>query len=826
MVDRVSTKFPFIQETKMKKLLLIPIFVLFLLSFVNADVSRTFYFKDSSGNDLTNVNYLIYTCLDASCSNVKVPDFTNGRNFGNSDNYPPNNDGEIVFPTSLETSYGYALYFYKNGYLPMEYFDDDRGNGYVQSTINFEKKAQCSAPIDHIEVLNDVRPNIPLVIKVPASLDADTYSALHSNSNTPAFIPAEYNDFYSALTKVTLTVYKKSDLNSSLAVAVYSESKIVNIFMDSSQSVEFTWTPTLENDYVAKITTDVIDNKCSSSKTNTASAEFKVHESVPQNACYTILNRPGTSNPIDAEVGELITITGDKSSYYIDNYQNIEPVESKVFIEIYNSAGVQFFEQTKGVFNFEWTPTEAGDYTIKVEGIATDPKCNGISNYPSQTLTIPLTIYPKTTPTEQILELKFIPNQAVNEGSELSFFVTPSYYNGNQKIEYSVENLPNGAAFEPVYGQQVLNYPNPILGYEFTWTPDYNVVSHETNFIDTIKIFITNYFTNGKQCRNNGKCEFKLTFKASAGSLNAQQEVIISVKDVNRLPHVVNPIGPIIVTEGDLVKIVPRNSFTDLDFDKLTYSYTSPLNQNGEWQTRVGDAGEYISIIIASDGMAEATQEILIKVLPKYTEPVEFHLSLNDIPSQEIKLGQKVEFTISAQYDGSNELTFSAENKPEGAAFNNQLFTWVPGSLGNYNIIFKVTDGVLESKKTAVVTVTEEARALRATKHDIGIERVIVNSMKNVVPGEYFPVTVFATNFAGLKEKDVRVTISLPELNQIQYSSSFDLNPKEVKTQTFMFKLPVNTDRKQEVIAVTVSNNKDTETKYFFIDLKNQQKGL
>lgn len=801
----------------MKKILLIPILVLFLLTFVNADVQRTFYFKDTQGNNLENVNYVIYTCLDSSCSQVKIPDFTGAQNFGNSNNYPPNNDGVIVYPTELETQYGYALYFYKDGYLPMEYFDDDRGNGYVQSTINFQKKEQCSAPIDHIEVLNDVRPNIPLVIKVPASLDADTYSGFQSNPNTPAFIPPEYNDFYSVKTKVTLKIYKGNDPNTTLSPLIYKEEKILNIFMDSSQSVEFTWTPTQENDYIALITTDVIDNKCSSSKQQTATAEFKVHEEVPKDACYTIVNRPGTSNPIDAEVGELITITGNKESYYIDNYQNIEPVDSTVTLKISKNNNL-VYEETKNTFSFTWTPAESGDYTIEVSGIATDTKCNGKENIPSQLLTIPLTVSKETTPTESTLELRFIPNQVINEGETLTFDVIPYNYNGNGQLAFNAENLPEGATYEPLFfdGWQT----EELYGYRFTWAPDYDVVSHETSFIDSIKRFITNYFTDGEQCRDDGKCEFKLTFKASAGSLNDQQEVIISVKDVNQIPHVLNPIGPIIVTEEDLVKIVPRDSFTDLDFDKLTYSYTAPLNQDGEWQTKVGDAGEYHSTIIASDGMAEAQQEILIKVLPKYTEPIELHLSLNDIPSQEIKLGQKVEFTVSAQYDGYNQLAFSVENKPEGATFNNQLFTWVPSSIGNYNIVFKVTDGVLESKKTAVISVSEEAKAIRATKHDIGIEKVIVNNMQDVVPGEYFPVTVFAKNYAGLREKDVRVTISLPELNQIQYSPSFDLSPKETLTQTFMFKLPVDTVKKQEVIAVTISSNKDKETKYFFIDLE------
>ena len=977
----------------MKKILLIPLFILLLVSLVSAAVVETIQFKDTNGNALTDVDYVIYTCSDASCSNVKVPAFTSGKNTGNSNNYGSLSDGEIVYPTSLETQYGYALYFYKEGYLPMEYFSDYHGNGYVDSEIVFQKKALCSAPINHIEVLNDVRPNIPLVIDVSASLDADTYSAFSSASNTPSYVPQGYENYYSAETKVTLNIYKSGKS----IKPVYTETKTINLFMDSSQPIQFTWTPTIQDDYVASITTEEIDNQCSSSKPQTATASFLVHEDVPQNACYTILNRPGTSNPIDAEVGEKITITGDKSSYYIDNYQNIDPVDSEVTITITNSAGAQFFKQTSSSFSFEWVPSESGYYTIKVEGIATDSKCTGLTNYPSQVLTIPLIVYPKTTPAENILDLKFIPNQIVDEGSELTLFVTPSYYNGNQKIQYSADNLPAGATFEPVYSEGVLNYPNALLGYRFTWAPDYETVSHQTSFIDTAKKFITQFFTNGKECRDDGKCDFRITFEASAGNLNDQQEVTISVRDVNRWPHVVKQLGPYIVTEGDLVKVVPTSSFTDLDFDSLAYTYTAPLNQNGEWQTKVGDVGEYISKITASDGKATANQDILIVVraahienqapvfesipdqsiyvgeeltftieandqdndaltysavdLPSgsylmnqkfswtpaqagnyeakfkvedtkgaydeltvkievkekttenhapvfkpvsdklvyvnelltftveatdqdndvltYSLPIKltgstfnpetrefswipakegnYHawfvvvdehgaknnldvkitvkskeqppvitLKLSEIPSQEIKLGQSIApIHITAEYDGESELVYSVENQPEGSVFENKTFSWTPKEKGTYNIIFKVTDGALTDTAIAVIIVTEEPTGVRrATKHDIGVQKVLINNLEKISAGEYFPVTVFAQNFAGLKEKNVRVIVSLPELNQVQYSNSFELKPKQTMVETFMFKLPVNTDKKEYVAVVTVSNDRDKDTKY------------
>jgi len=48
-------------------------------------------------------------------------------------------------------------------------------------------------------------------------------------------------------------------------------------------------------------------------------------------------------------------------------------------------------------------------------------------------------------------------------------------------------------------------------------------------------------------------------------------------------PPVLNNIADVVVNEGELVKINP--TATDPDNDPLTFSYTPPLNINGEWQT-------------------------------------------------------------------------------------------------------------------------------------------------------------------------------------------------------------------------------------------------
>ncbi|MBI4149660.1 hypothetical protein HY491_04380 [Candidatus Woesearchaeota archaeon] len=68
------------------------------------------------------------------------------------------------------------------------------------------------------------------------------------------------------------------------------------------------------------------------------------------------------------------------------------------------------------------------------------------------------------------------------------------------------------------------------------------------------------------------------------------------------------------LSEGDLLKL--RLKAVDEDGDRLSYTFTPPLNESGEWQTGIGDAGEYPVTITVSDGKSEVTQDIIIRVQP------------------------------------------------------------------------------------------------------------------------------------------------------------------------------------------------------------------
>lgn len=86
-------------------------------------------------------------------------------------------------------------------------------------------------------------------------------------------------------------------------------------------------------------------------------------------------------------------------------------------------------------------------------------------------------------------------------------------------------------------------------------------------------------------------------------------------------PSPISEIPQKIVKEGELVSF-PNLAATDPDGDKLTYTFTSPLNDRGQWQTKVGDSGQYRATITASDGKNTASQEVLIIVQKVNAPPV------------------------------------------------------------------------------------------------------------------------------------------------------------------------------------------------------------
>jgi len=75
------------------------------------------------------------------------------------------------------------------------------------------------------------------------------------------------------------------------------------------------------------------------------------------------------------------------------------------------------------------------------------------------------------------------------------------------------------------------------------------------------------------------------------------------------------------ITEGDILRFKEDIAY-DPDGDELQYTFSPPLDANGNWATRIGDAGNYPITITVSDGKLQSSQEIIIVVKALNAKPI------------------------------------------------------------------------------------------------------------------------------------------------------------------------------------------------------------
>ncbi len=194
--------------------------------------------------------------------------------------------------------------------------------------------------------------------------------------------------------------------------------------------------------------------------------------------------------------------------------------------------------------------------------------------------------------------------------------------------------------------------------------------------------------------------------------LSESQKIKIVVNNVDRAPQLM-PFSAIMVTEGEKVLVKPVAS--DPDKDSLTYLFAKPLDENGEWQTKEGDAGKYEINVTASDGELSDSKivDVIVQALNK--PPV-----FEAIGNRTVSENETVTFTVKANDPDNTELKYDVRELPLGARFNSitQVFTWTPDfdtvttSEGSkdFLVVFTVKDGQLSDEKTVAIKVNNVNR--------------------------------------------------------------------------------------------------------------------
>ena len=145
----------------------------------------------------------------------------------------------------------------------------------------------------------------------------------------------------------------------------------------------------------------------------------------------------------------------------------------------------------------------------------------------------------------------------------------------------------------------------------------------------------------------------------------------------------------------------------DPDDDILIYTFTSPIDNKGEWQTDYGDAGSYTSIITVSDGKNEASEDILIIVNRKEAEPV----IASSLPQEDyvsIDENDYIKFNVDVSDLNNDELEYKWFL--DGIIISGDkefIFETNYEDAGEYTIDFFASDSIFEVSRKWVVNVND-----------------------------------------------------------------------------------------------------------------------
>jgi gliding motility-associated-like protein len=334
---------------------------------------------------------------------------------------------------------------------------------------------------------------------------------------------------------------------------------------------------------------------------------------------------------------------------------------------------------------FSWTPTETqgpGVYRVKVvvsDGTLTDEE------------EIEITV----NEVNEAPVLAAIGSKTVNEGATLSFTAAATDVDlPASGLQYSLGGaIPAGASIDAATGA-------------FTWTPT----------------------------ETQGPHAYTFTVVASDGTLSDEEEITVTVGEVNEAP-VLASVGSKTVNEGATLSFTASATDADLPANApvfiplaapsqlpnaLTFGLSGTVPAGAAIDAATGEftwtpteaqgPGSYTFTVVVSDGELTDEEEITVTVGEVNLAPV-----LAAIGSKTVDEGTTLAFTASATDADlpANVLAYSlAGTVPAGASIDaaTGAFTWTPTETqgpGSYTFRVVVSDGALTDEEEITVTVNE-----------------------------------------------------------------------------------------------------------------------
>jgi VCBS repeat-containing protein len=176
-------------------------------------------------------------------------------------------------------------------------------------------------------------------------------------------------------------------------------------------------------------------------------------------------------------------------------------------------------------------------------------------------------------------------------------------------------------------------------------------------------------------------------------------EPAVTTTEVKAAAPAVSSSSDMKVFEGDPVQLKVKG--TDPDGDAVTYTFSAPFDSNGNWQTKVGDAGDYLITVTASDGKTQSTKTIKISVVTRNNAPV-----IEKIADITVKEGETVTLSPKVLDQEGDPVTI----KYSGWMSSNTKATSY-NDAGSYTVTVTASDGSLETSQNVKVIVQDVNRA-------------------------------------------------------------------------------------------------------------------
>ena len=182
---------------------------------------------------------------------------------------------------------------------------------------------------------------------------------------------------------------------------------------------------------------------------------------------------------------------------------------------------------------------------------------------------------------------------------------------------------------------------------------------------------------------------------ATAGENTVEEQAVEEVLAAEETVEEEQDAPVITIKENELVKL--RATVTDPDNDQVTYSFSKPLDGNGQWKTSYGDAGEYLLTLTATDGKLTSEQKVKLVVERVNVPPV-----ISALKNLVVKEGEQVKFVPEVKDPNNDKVEVTVSGPLDGGVFAADYF-----SAGTYEITVTASDGELTTEETFTLTVQD-----------------------------------------------------------------------------------------------------------------------